>query len=197
MEQVDKRIETAEGQVSELEAEVSSHSDSITSVESDVSGMKKEHWPHCEDLEARSRRCNICITGVKEGREHGKHPSQFVANMLKETLDLEKPPTLDHCTLRSKETPVNLPPQVFVVKCHCFSEKVDVKESHRAQAVSKQQAAFTKVRGLLWGCEGVRCGLRYPVILRITTLDRQEASFKNPKLAEELILKNVVCEGSD
>ncbi|KAF3844369.1 hypothetical protein F7725_007532 [Dissostichus mawsoni] len=109
VEQVNKRIEVTEGRVSELEAEVSNHSDSITCMTSDVTGMKKELATlrdRCEDLEARSRRCNIRIIGVKEGREHGKHPSQFVADMLKVSLGLDKPPTLDraHHALRSRAT---------------------------------------------------------------------------------------------
>ena len=91
VEKVNKRIESTEGQVSELQAEVSSHSDSIASMESNVNSMKRELAvlrDRCEDLEARSRRCNIRITGVKEGCEHGKHPSEFVANLLKVILEL-------------------------------------------------------------------------------------------------------------
>ncbi|XP_049889985.1 uncharacterized protein LOC126383499 [Epinephelus moara] len=183
VEQVDKRMEAAEGRVSELEAEVSGRSDSFASMEADVSVMKKELATlrdRCEDLEARLRRCNIRIMGVKEGREHGKHPSQFVTNLLKEALNLEKPPTIDraHRTLRSKPTQDNLPPRVFVVKCHYFSEKesllkkaMEMKSVTTAdgdhirilpdfiQTMSKQRAAFTEVRGLLRGCEGVRYGL--------------------------------------
>lgn len=220
VEKVDKRVEATESRVSELEEEVSGRSDSFAAMEADVSGMKKELATlrdRCEDLEARSRRCNVRITGVKEGREHGKHPSQFVADMLKEALDLEKPPTIDraHRTLRSKPTQDNIPPRAFVVKCHYFSEKesllkkaIEMKSVTTAdgdhirilpdftQTVSKQRAAFTEVRGLLRGCEGVRYGLRYPAILRITTADGQEASFKDPKLAKEFVLKRVVHKAS-
>lgn len=45
------------------------------------------------------------------------------------------------------------------------------------QTVSKQRAAFTEVRGLLRGCE-----------------DGKEASFKDPKLAKEFVLKRVMQE---
>lgn len=63
------------------------------------------------------------------------------------------------------------------------------------QAASKQRATFTKVRGLLWGCEGVRYGLGYPAILRITTADGQEASFKDLKLAKEFVFKEGATQG--
>lgn len=220
VEKVGKRVEATESRVLALEVEISGHSDAFATMEADVSGMKKELATlrdHCEDLEARSRRCNVCITGVKEGREHGKHPPQFVANMLKEALNLEKLPTIDraHRTLRSKPTQDNIPPRAFVVKCHYFSEKETLLKKAMAmksvttadgdhirilpdftQTVSKQRAAFTEVRGLLRGCEGVRYGLRYPATLRITTADGQEESFKDPKLAKEFVLRKVMHETS-
>ncbi len=54
-----------------LKAVVSSQSDSITSMESDIRVMKKELATlrdRCADLKARSRCCDIRIMGVKEGR---------------------------------------------------------------------------------------------------------------------------------
>ncbi|KAJ3600871.1 hypothetical protein NHX12_031845 [Muraenolepis orangiensis] len=102
---------------------------------SDVTGMKKELATlrdRCEDLEARSRRCNIRIIGVKEGREHGKHPSQFVADMQKVSLGLDKSPTLDRA-LRSRPTQDGLPPQAFIYcEMPLFLRKIiDAKESNR------------------------------------------------------------------
>lgn len=199
VEKVDEQVEAAESRVWELEVQVSGRSDSFAAMEADVSSMKKELATLrdcCEDLETRMRRCNVRILGVKAGREHGKHPSQFVANMLKEALNLEK------------LTQDNIPPRAFVVKCHYFTEKelkkaMEMKSVTTAdgdhirilpdftQSMNKQRAAFTEVRGLHWGCEGVRYGLRYPAILRITTADGQEASFKDPKLAKEFVLKKV------
>ncbi|KAL3051929.1 hypothetical protein OYC64_002035 [Pagothenia borchgrevinki] len=220
VEQVNKRIEVTEGRVSEREAAVSSHSDSITCMTSDVTGMKKELATlrdRCEDLEARSRRCNIRIIGVGEGREHGKHPSQFVADMLRVSLGLDKPPTLDraHRALRSRATQDGLPPQAFIVKCHYLSEKESLLKKAKemksvttpdgdqirllpdfTQALSKQRAAFTEVRGLLRSCEGVRYGLKYPAILMITTSGGHEASFSDPKLAKEFVLNKVVRKAS-
>ncbi|KAK1904451.1 LINE-1 retrotransposable element ORF1 protein [Dissostichus eleginoides] len=64
------------------------------------------------------------------------------------------------------------------------------------QAVSKQRAAFTEVRGLLRNCEGVRYGLKYPAILMITTSGGHEASFSDPKLAKEFVLHKVVRKAS-
>ncbi|KAK1893394.1 LINE-1 retrotransposable element ORF1 protein [Dissostichus eleginoides] len=138
-------------------------------------------------------------------------------DMLKVSLGLDKPPTLDraHRALRSRATQDGLPPRAFIVKCHYLSEKesllkkaIEMKSVTTpdgdqirllpdfTQAVSKQRAAFTEVRGLLRNCEGVRYGLKYPAILIITTSGGHEASFSDPKLAKEFVLNKVVRKAS-
>lgn len=138
-------------------------------MEADISQMKRELAmlrDRYQDLEVRSQLCNIRITGVKEGREHGKHPSQFVAGMLEDTLKLEKPPIIDHAhrTLHSKPMQDSLPPRAFVVKGRSFSETESIlKKAMELKMVttaggghirilpdftltgSKQRAAFAKV----------------------------------------------------
>lgn len=114
---VNARVEAAEGRVTELESALGGDFDSITTLEKEFSVMKKELAilrERSEDLEARSRRSNIRITGVKEGREHGKRITEFVADLLKEALNLEKAPLLDrsHRTLRSRPTDDNEPPRL-------------------------------------------------------------------------------------
>lgn len=131
VEHVNARVEAAEEQVTGLESTLGGYSDSITTLEKEFNIMKKElsllrEWS--EDLEARSRRSNLRIAGVKEGREHGKRITEFVAGLLKDALNLENTPLLDraHRTLRSKPTDDNEPPRAFVVRCHYFSEKEDI-----------------------------------------------------------------------
>lgn len=87
----------------ELEAEVSAVSKLLDTLEADISQFKKELVmlrDCCEDLEGRSRHCNVPITGVREGCKHGKHH-----------------------TLCSKQEQDNLPPLAFVVKCHFFPKE--------------------------------------------------------------------------
>lgn len=218
VERVNTRVEAAEERVTGLESAMGGYSDSITTLEKEFTVMKKELAvlkERSEDLEARSRRSNIRITGIKEGREHGKRITEFVAGLLKEALSLEKTPLLDraHRTLRSRPTDDNEPPRAFVVRCHYFSEKEDILKkaiemklittAHGdririlpdfTQTVSKQRAAFNEVRSLLRNCEGVRFGLRYPAVLRITTRDGKETSFKDPVKAKDFILKNLTCK---
>lgn len=57
----------------------------------------------CEDLEGRSRRNNIHLIGVPEGLE-GPRPTNFVAELLRDTLKLDETPLLDraHHALHAK-----------------------------------------------------------------------------------------------
>ncbi|KAL7379598.1 hypothetical protein ABVT39_002054 [Epinephelus coioides] len=80
----------------------------MLAVKRQVSTLKEQ----CEDLEARSCRCNVRIMRVKEGWKNGEKMSDFVAHLLKETLALDKLPLLDraHHSLRSKPTDENALP---------------------------------------------------------------------------------------
>ncbi len=131
VEHVNSRVEAVEERVTGLESALGGYSDSITTLEKEFNIMKKELSllrERSEDLEARSRCSNLRITGIKEGREHGKRITEFVAGLLKDALNLEKTPLLDraHRTLRSKPTDDSEPPRTFVVRCHYFSEKEDI-----------------------------------------------------------------------
>lgn len=119
VEKMNATVEATAGRVTELESAVSGHSDAISTLEAEMLAVKREMSTlkeRCEDLEARSRRCNVRIMGVKEGRENGERLSDFVARLLKETLALDKPPLLDraHRGLRSKPTDVNAPPRAII-----------------------------------------------------------------------------------
>lgn len=201
-EALDKRVVT-------LESAANSHSDSIAALERDVANMQRDLATlkaRNEDLEARSRRCNLRVTGIKEGRENGKRLTDFVSQCLKETLGLDKPPLLDraHRTLRARPD-VNDPPRAFVLRWHYYQEKEAILkkagqmkelttgdgdkicvQQDFTQAVAKKRSEFNEVRGLLRACEGIRYGLWYPAELRITTADGQRVSFKDAKRAKDL-----------
>ena len=66
---IESKIDDTMGRVAELETVTAAHSDSIHTMKADIVAMKKELATlkdRCEDLEARSRHCNLCIMGVKE-----------------------------------------------------------------------------------------------------------------------------------
>lgn len=162
-----------------------------------------------EDLEARSGRCNLRITGIKEGRESGNSPQTFMAGLLKDALGLDNSPTLDrsHRTLRARPGDKD-PPRAFVIKCHYYQEKEAIlRKAAKAkdlitsdsdkiriypdytQTLVKQRAAFRDVKKILMDCQGVEYRLRYPAILLIITkADGQRHSFTDPIKAKDFAL---------
>ncbi|KAL3065034.1 hypothetical protein OYC64_015255 [Pagothenia borchgrevinki] len=214
VDRVSSRTKSLEDRLESLDTAANDHSDLITTLERDVQQIKKDmkiFSDRSEDLEARSRRCNLRITRIQEKRKAGKNPTDFVAKLLQETLGLEKEPLLDICHRTLRERPQeDQPPRAFVVRFHYYREKeamlckaataTDPTTSHGdrirvfpdyTQAVAKQRAAFRDVKGMLRGCDGVKYGLWYPSVLRITTADGKRHSFTDPGEAKDFVLRNV------
>lgn len=172
VDQVSSRTKALEDQVEDLSAAANNHSDAVSNLEQDMQRLKKDFKAIAdknEDLEARSRRCNLRITGIKEKRETGKNPSDFMAELLQQTLGLEAPPLLyrSHCALRDRPQD-DQPPRTFVVRCHHYREKEAILHKAAAsdelltpqgdririfpdytQATVKQRAAFREVKNIL------------------------------------------------
>ena len=103
IEHVSSRTAALEVTSESLQTVVSAHSDTIATLEVQVQQLRKDmktSTDRNEDLEARLRRCNLRISGVKEGRETGKTPVAFMADLLKDVLGLDSPPTLDMASAR-------------------------------------------------------------------------------------------------
>lgn len=58
-------------------------------------------------------------------------------------------------------------------------------------AVAKKRTAFTKVKKELHSCPGVKFGLFYPAILRITLPNGQVQRFEDPSLAMDFVEKKL------
>lgn len=91
----------------------------VTQLKWAVANLEKKN----KDLEARSRCCNLRILGVKERWEEGKKITEYMAQLLKELLGLEKTPVLDWAQHTLTERPGDdQPARAFVVKCRYFQE---------------------------------------------------------------------------
>lgn len=126
MEQVGGRVTALETRVASLEEAESDHANVTTTLQQEVTQLKRDVAnleQKNKDLEARSRRCNLHILGVKERREEGKNVTEYVAQLLKGLLGLEKTPLLDwvHRALRDRPGD-DQPARAFVVKYHYFQE---------------------------------------------------------------------------
>ena len=60
-----------------------------------LSGQNESLSEKCLDLEGRSKWQNLRVAGVKEGSENGQKPREFVAQLLKEVLNLTDAPVID------------------------------------------------------------------------------------------------------
>lgn len=185
IDQANIKANALEERTAGLETASNTHSDAIANLEQQVAELKKEVVslaPKAEDLEARSRRCNLHIFGVKEGREAGVSASTFVAKLLQKVMGLDEPPVIDRAHRTLQQAPGDgQPPRAFVIKCHYYQEKESILQKavtspklvsengdtirvfpDYTQNVARRRAAFGQVRQLLRQCEGVKYGLLYP-----------------------------------
>lgn len=196
---------THEKTIKDLEKTASLHSDDVTALQHQVARLNSEVeklTSKCEDLEGRSRRHNLRITGIPEGAE-GSEPRDYIAGLLQEVLSLDEKPLIDraHRTLRRRPDPAE-PPRPFILRLHYYHVLEEILRKARAAkqlyhngkrvqvfpdyppAVAKRRALFSRARELLRDKPGVRYGLLYPARLLITHNGTQ-TSFTDPKKAEE------------
>uniref|UniRef100_H2ZUV6 L1 transposable element RRM domain-containing protein n=1 Tax=Latimeria chalumnae TaxID=7897 RepID=H2ZUV6_LATCH len=166
-----------------------------------------------EDLENRSRRNNVKIVGFPEGVEGG-NPIKFLQSVLPELLDLKHdlPLQIERArhTLGPRPTPGQRP-RAFVIKLLCFPtrelllkaarDKGQLKwKQHRvylfpdwSRDLQAKRQRFWEVRKLLRE-KGVRYGLFYPAILKITYWGETQ-SFTDPDEVKKFLTQNVGLVG--
>lgn len=89
---LEAKSQMLQAKVTDIEEAATAHSDSISQLEQQVANLSAEVVSlkqKNEDLEGRSCRNNIRITGVREGSETTK-PRDFIANFLKDVLSLDE-----------------------------------------------------------------------------------------------------------
>lgn len=212
VENIQSKLEIQGATLSELERSASDHSTRISDLEANVESLTTKVTyldNRCEDMESRMRRNNIRLLGVPEGVE-GPRPTEFIAQLLQELLGLGEKPLLDraHRTLRSRPGD-GQPPRPFVIRVHFFHVRNEIlKKSGEASplqykgkrvsifadyttAVAKKRACFGEVKRQLRACPGVKFGLLYPAVLRVTLRDGSTHRFEEPALAADFIKKNL------
>ncbi|KAL7846627.1 hypothetical protein SRHO_G00216070 [Serrasalmus rhombeus] len=150
------------------------------------SGRSTEGQP--DDLENRSRRCNLRIVGIPEGLE-STDPIGFVTGLLTELFGcslcqsqpiIERAHRLCRSTIAGGNTGGK--PRVMIVLFHSFQDKEWVMRKSRDELVykgnrlgffpdystelSRRRAAFQPVKAILFQ-RGVRFTLLYPARLRV------------------------------
>lgn len=212
LEPLQQMVEANTSTIKELERSSSDHSDRFTELGNLITSLS-EHVTHldskCEDLEGRSRRNNIRLVGLAEGCE-GSRPTEYVAQLLQEILHLQDKPLLDraHRTLREKPKKGE-PPRPFVIRVHFFHVRTEILQraadlsplyysgkrlsifADYTTAVAKKRASFRDVKRILHSCPGVKFGLLFPAVLRITLPDGVSHKFTEPSAALNFVRSNV------
>lgn len=199
--------------ITQLEDVANDHDERLTSLQASVGQLRVEVdvlTKKCDDLEGRSRRNNIRILGIPEGSE-GPRPTEFVAGMLQNLLSLDEKPMLDraHRSLRPRAKDATAPPRPFIVCVNQFQIRNDILRKARelsslhyngrrvfifpdfTAAVAKKRAAFATVKKALHSCPGVKFGLIFPAILRVTLSNGQLRTFEDPELAMDFVRDNL------
>lgn len=212
LEPLQQMVESNTSTIKELERSSSDHSDRITELEnlfSTFNDRLNQLDAKCEDLEGHSRRNNIRLVGLPEGNE-GSRPTEYVAQLLQDILQLRDKPLLDraHRTLREKPKK-GQPPRPLVIRVHYFHVRTDILQraaelsplnydgkrlsifADYTTAVAKKRSAFRDVKRVLHSCPGIKFGLLFPAVLRITTADGVSHKFVEPSEALDFIRKNL------
>lgn len=203
-------VDQVRAEVKEVQEGLSTWSDEVTSLQSTVTNLQKELVElkeKCEDMEGRMRRCNIRIVGVPE--TPGSSSPAAVAKLLAQVLQLEKEPIIDRSHRGFVKRNTGDRSRVIIAALHYHQECAEILRRARSRAplhfnggpvnifpdytasVARARAAFTEVRGLLRGREGVRYGLLFPARLRITH-GEEDKVFADPGKAMDYVKKKVI-----
>ena len=126
-----------------------------------------------DDLENRSRRCNIRITGIPE-EEEGKQPTSFIESFLQDVFGAEafpRPVTVDRArrlAIQKRQTSgATPPPRPFIACIHHFQVKQRIMQLARERGsldykgleihiyadysaeVARRRAMFTPIKAQL------------------------------------------------
>lgn len=208
---LDAKVKEAEGRISTQEDAMANHHAKLSEVE-----LKLEvALDKIDDLENRSRRCNIRIIGLPEGSE-GTNPVLFFKTWLPQLVGVsfkDDAVEIDRChrTL-ARPPPPGQRPRAVVIKLHYFQDKVRIMQAARrmqsliykgapimifedfSAAVVKKRQGFYHVKQRLREM-GISFAMMYPAVLRIKH-NGVERSFRAPGAVAAYLDKSSQNAGS-
>ncbi|KAL3045290.1 hypothetical protein OYC64_013535 [Pagothenia borchgrevinki] len=173
----------------------------ITTVESTLADIVQENKQlklKVDDLENRSRRCNIRITGIPE-RAEGARPTTFIESFLAEIFGPDafpRPLTVDRAHRLAVQRRQDGAPRPFIACLHHFQMKQRIMQLAREKGplmyrgaeihiyadysaeVARKRAAFTPIKSSLRNA-GLAYSLLFPAKLRVV-VDGTRHDFNSP-----------------
>lgn len=193
--------------VSSTEAATESHERRLERLEERYDALAsqcKQQQAKLEDLEARSRRQNIHIVGIKEKTENGR-PTEFVSKLLPKLLGEEHfnlPIEVDRAH-RSLAPATDGRARAIIARLHYYQvkelvlrlarEKAPLQYDGRpvyifpdfTSATMKKRQAFQAIREKC-RAKSIRCGFRHPARF-VVTVNNNTSTFTTPAEAEEFL----------
>uniref|UniRef100_A0A671QJC2 L1 transposable element RRM domain-containing protein n=1 Tax=Sinocyclocheilus anshuiensis TaxID=1608454 RepID=A0A671QJC2_9TELE len=156
-------VEQVENRVTEAETRISAVEDTVSRDNADLNEVKKKldaALEKIDDLENRSRRCNIRIIGLPEGEE-GTNPVSFLRTWLPNLLNTD---FKNHQVKieRAHRVPSRLPtsgerPRALMVKLHNFQDKARILQAARTAS----QLVYKRIRFAMIYPATLRIGLQH------------------------------------
>ena len=207
-------VETMKTTVAHMEQGLSSCSDDVTTLLTKVGKLETEVGnlrEKCLDMEGRMRRSNIRILNVPE--TPGSNTPTAVSKLLREVLKIDKDVLIDRSHRGLQPRNQDGKPRVIVAKVHYYQDCADILRHARESgplrfngtdisifpdyppSVVQARSAFSEVRRLLRGRDGVKYGLLYPARLRIT-YNGTEKRFQNAGEAMTYVKTKILPDSS-
>ena len=177
-----------------------------------LASQYKQQQAKLDDLEARSRRQNIRIVGIKEKTENGR-PTEFVSELLPKLFGEEhfsRPVEVDRAH-RSLAPATDGKARAIIARIHCYQvkelvlrlarEKAPLQYDGRpvyifpdlTSATMKKRQAFRAIREKC-RARAIRCGFRHPAQFMVT-VNNNTGTFATPAEAEKFLSRE--AEGWD
>ena len=162
---IEANMKECTGRLNEAEECISPAEDTINCLQTNVKDLEakvKLFVSKTDDLESRSRRNNLRITGIPE-KEEGTNCCTFIEKWLSESLNIP-PPAVEraHCIAGQRHNTNS--PQTFIVKFLDYRDKERVLKAARLKGQVKykdnvirfHQDISAEIYKQQWGFDGVR-----------------------------------------
>ncbi|KAI4895056.1 hypothetical protein NFI96_004993, partial [Prochilodus magdalenae] len=217
LDSLERTFASHRSSITELESTSAAHDSRLERLEQECRSLKHTNVSLLEkldDLENRSRRCNLRIVGIPEGLELND-PIGFTTELFKELFGpnlfqsqpiIERAHRLGRSPAAGGETGGR--PRVMIVLFHSFQDRERVMRKSKDELIfkghririfpdystelSRRRAAFRPIKATLFQ-KGFRFALLYPARLRVI-VNGATRIFESPEAARKFCDEHLTCD---